>query len=75
MRKLLLFLITSIIALSSPAQRIGDWTMYQSYYNATASVVADDYVFGIYGGNLLRYTPEDTEDMFFFHYFVSYYHN
>lgn len=65
MRKLLLFLITSIIALSSPAQRIGDWTMYQSYYNATASVVADDYVFGIYGGNLLRYTPEDTEVKFY----------
>ena len=64
MRKLFL-LIACTVALISRAQNIGDWTMYQSYYNATASVVAEDYVYGIYGGNLLRYTPEDTEVKFY----------
>ncbi len=59
LRKLLL---TSLLLLSwnAFAQKIGEWKVYPSYWQATQNRVAENRVYSLYNHNLLAYDTEDT---------------
>ena len=41
--------------------QVGSWRTYMAYYQATIVAETPNYVFGVYDGSLLSYSPEDSE--------------
>ena len=41
--------------------QVGTWKTYLAYHQATIVVETPNYVFGVYDGSLLSYSPEDNE--------------
>ena len=41
--------------------QVGTWKMYMAYNQATIVAETPNYVFGVYDGSLLSYSPEDNE--------------
>lgn len=65
MKRYLLILAAFCLAIFANAARIGEWTSYRAYHNATFSMQVGTKLYGIFGGNLLAYDTETKEVEFF----------
>lgn len=65
MKRYLLILAALCLAISTYAARIGEWTSYRAYHNATFSLQVGSRIYGIFGGNLLAYDTESKEVQLF----------
>ena len=61
MKRYLLILAVFCLAIFANAARIGEWTSYRAYHNATFSLQVGTKLYGIFGGNLLTYDTETKE--------------
>lgn len=62
--KRLFTLILAALAAALPAALaapVGQWTYYLAYHDASQNVPAGDVVYALFNGNLLAYSPADTE--------------
>lgn len=60
MRNVLFILFFLLSAISAFSQKIGEWQVYPSYWNATQNLVVGSTVYSLCDGNLLAYDIEDT---------------
>lgn len=60
MRYILFILLCLYFPFFALAQKIGEWQVYPSYWNATQNMVVGSSVYSLCDGNLLAYDTEDT---------------
>lgn len=60
--RLFSFIISAFVVLNALwAQRIGEWKVYPSYWEATQNIAVGETVYSLYNGNLLSYNTQDGE--------------
>lgn len=62
--KYILSLIFAALTACVPAAQaasVGQWAYYLAYHDATQNVPAGDVIYALFNGNLLAYSPSDTE--------------
>jgi len=57
----IILLFSGLFLLWNMQAQIGTWKMYMAYNKATIVVETPNYIFGVYDGSLLSYSPEDKE--------------
>ena len=60
MYKIALLFCSLFLSWNMQAQ-VGTWKTYLAYHKATIVVETPNYIFGVYDGSLLSYSPEDNE--------------
>ena len=64
-RRLLLLSLQLFLTVLPLSARLGDWTVYPAYKEATRNVVAGEWIYSLSSTNLFRYHPETEEVQLF----------
>lgn len=64
-RRLLLFSLQLFLTVLPLSARLGDWTVYPAYKEATRNVVTGEWIYSLSSTNLFRYHPETEEVQLF----------